>query len=238
MKFCASLSVSLLLLVPAVVSAAPFAYPPEIYAPQWPGPFPYQRDLQWDFTLDPTVSPPAGHYNDPAYSVHYDGRIDPLLYQHDSVRFEGAVEWLPQLGGIGIDNSAGTAFLEGFAVFHIHNLTTTMPTKYLWAEIGSQQPMPFQDLVVPDIMTSLNHTIDWWPSLIYDETAGNEVLELDWWSIQPCPEMEELVLWIRAPVGQTVYVESLHVAVETIPEPCVLAIMAVGAVVLRRRCQR
>ena len=59
-----------------VAQASPFFKPPEDYFPGgvWQTPFPYQRNIFWDFLTDPTTTAP-----------HYEGTDDPVLYPSDWV---------------------------------------------------------------------------------------------------------------------------------------------------------
>ncbi len=236
---------SVLWVCPAVY-ALPFIYPPEdpVWgAPEWETGFPYQRNIMWDFDRDPSNTPPAGQYNDPAYDVHYEGTDDPNLWESDWVTFAGDVEWFETLGRIGIDNTGGCTELEGSVTFHIDNWPDPQLLKHVWTEIESLQPMPFQNCVVPtwgDIPGLLppGYTevdSDWW--LEYDG-VNPEVLENDWIWIEPNPPWEEIRLDIYAPAGEAVYVDSVHIATECVPEPATVVLLALGGLpmlVPRRR---
>ncbi|MBW2329386.1 MAG: hypothetical protein JRF30_00260 [Deltaproteobacteria bacterium] len=57
--------------------AAEFANPPETYAPEWTEPFPYQPDIYWDFSTDPTSNPATeAAFQPPFLKLHQskDGR--------------------------------------------------------------------------------------------------------------------------------------------------------------------
>jgi len=211
------------------VLASEFTNPPEGVAPDWRTDFPYRRNLEWDFDRDPTITPPAGHFNDATYDIHYEGTDDPVLWLLDYAEFEGPVQWFSDLGVIGIDNTSGLLDTEGFAVFHIGDSAPSLPVKHLWAELASLQPMPFQDLVVPDLWVP--NDANWsWQSWQYYDGIAPAVLELDWWQIKPDTAWQDVVLWIQAPAGMAVYVDSFHIAVESVPEPASLILLALGGI--------
>ena len=92
-----------------IAGALPFVNPPETNAPKWCTPFPYQRNIDWDFSTNPQGGPsPTG-----APGAHYEGWLDPDLWGSDFVRFSGDIAWYDTLseitptGLIGIDNRGG-----------------------------------------------------------------------------------------------------------------------------------
>jgi len=118
-----------------------FVNPPEqVWSPPWQGPAPYQRDIYWDFSVNPVGGPsPNG-----TPGAQYAGTLDPVLKDSDVVGFgqTSALQYFTSanspdgVAGIGIENTTG-ATLTGTASFLLDN-TTTEGTKKIWIELTGQ----------------------------------------------------------------------------------------------------
>jgi hypothetical protein len=224
----ALVALSLVLGVPALGS--PFVNPPEQSGYPWSTPFPYQRNILWDFTVNPVGGPtPNG-----TPGAHYEGYLDPLLRRSDFVQFSGGFTWFNTLaisgvdviGAIGIDNRQGTGDLSGTATFHLDNKNDPL-FKHVWIEwVGSQTANVANPvtLVAPPGYTSSGLT------LVKTEPVGSQFRQNLWGQIIPNPLWEEIVFNITVPVGTYWYLDAFHVATECVPEPgtIMLGLSAVG----------
>src|SRR5208337_229395 len=114
-----------------------FVNPPETYwSSVWQTPAPYQRNIDWDFSVNPVGGPsPNG-----TPGAVYEGTLDPALKSSDSVAFTGAVQYYSTVttngytytDAIGIVNT-GTTTLTGTAVFFLDD-TTSAGVKHIWVE--------------------------------------------------------------------------------------------------------
>ena len=95
--------------------ANPFINPPETnWNPPWVTPFPYQRNIDWDFSA---ISPVGGPSTDGTPGAVYEGWLDPSLKSSDYVTFSGGFQWYPSItvgsstygGVIGISNTTDSA---------------------------------------------------------------------------------------------------------------------------------
>jgi len=198
-----------LLAISLTVQATPFQNPPETNAPAWVIGYPYQRNIMWDFSVNPTIKPTS--YNDPNADVHYQGTDDIDSWESDYVEFGEDTEWRDGKIGVWADTDS-MAF--GVATFHIDNMIEERPFKHVWIEM--------------DIFTNMGG-VNWYLGLpegynIVDEwsqTSGG--FTNIWYRIEPNPPWEELKLTFTAGVpmegGCYAYIDSLHVATECIPEP-------------------
>ena len=127
-----------LLAAGTVAPADVFDWPPETHAPVWQTPFPYQRNVNLGFGVNPVAAPGLG-----IPGAVYEGWLDPQLMVGDYVQLSGAVQWFDTLAGftqtglVGIDNRAGASPLSGWLTIRLDNTTSDLPTKHLWTEQDS-----------------------------------------------------------------------------------------------------
>lgn len=238
--------------VPAAV-ASPFELPPEVGAPRWHTVFPYQRNIDWDFSTDPRSTPP-----------HYEGWDDDWLHVSDFVELTGDVHWYDVVPGestdgdgqtgtnqdgdyhgvIGLDNREGQETLQGQAIFHIDNWDTPN-VKHIWEEY---------DFVIFDPTfagSSIIQDLDRGGSSL----EGIEVVSLGqistepklyrqdiWYELIPNPPYEAKIVTFTAAAGTMVIFDRLHIATECVPEPATMSLLAMGVLpvgsLLRRRLRR
>jgi len=230
MKFRTLILIGILALVWAGSALArSFVNDPETYAPEWSTSFPYQRNIYLDFSVDPTYGLPIP-LPGPIPGADYEGYDDPLLWDSDYVQFVGDVEWDPFLGVIGIDNAFGIDPLFGAAIFHIDNWLDN-PLKHIWLEIETIQ-MPFLPpwgMIAPslELPGGYDETGFWLGPI--EDLGGDRYRQNDWWEVKPNPPWENVVINFTALPGQTVYLDSFHVATECIPEPSTILLLGCGA---------
>jgi hypothetical protein len=171
------------------------------------------------------------------------------------VELTGAVNWDSVLGVIGIDNSLGTDPLFGEAIFHIDNWPDPNLCKHIWLEIETIQT-PFTPpfgMIAPSLELPPGYTeTGFWlgPPIQMDPLGDpNRYLQNDWWQVEPNPPWEEIVINFTALPGETMYLDSFHVATECdgvppIPEPSTILLLGCGAlglfgiIIRNRRKQR
>jgi hypothetical protein len=211
-----------------LAQADPFIRPPEIYAPQWYTPFPYQRNINMGFGVSPVGAPGSG-----IPGAVYEGWLDPTLKVSDFVTLNGSVNWYASLAGItqtgliGIDNRLGTQLLTGTAVFHIDNTPELNRFKNIWVETlalsnggGAGAYLEVRDplgaaatyLGGPGIMP-----------------YNGEFLSDYEFQIIPNPLYETIIWNFEAPVGSYIFLDGAHFATECIPEPAAFSLLALGA---------
>jgi hypothetical protein len=194
-----------------VAQAAPFVYPPEVYVPEkWETPFPYQRNILWDFS---TIWP------------HYEGTDDQRLYKSDWWSVSGDVVWFRNEDVIGIDNTGGTGPASGFAVFHIDNWLREWPEKHMWIEIETTGTFNVDytlNIVIPPVGggEGLGATSS-------AQAAGYDI-DSFYGEIIPNPPWEELYINMWVPAGGSIYVTALHVATECVPAPGAILLGSLG----------
>ncbi len=204
---------------------ATFSYPPETYYPDPPGwvfPFPYPRNIFWDFETNPFGGPsPEG-----APGVEYAGWSDSILKANDFVSFTGDAQWysslsdIPGTGLIGIDNRSGSTALSCKISFYITNTVDPGP-KHIWIEWDS-------------------HSLDLDPSVGVGEAYqsnedehGGEYYD-GWWhnymgiSISPNPPSEEISWEFSVEPGEKAVINNISIATECIPEPTTVLLFGAG----------
>jgi hypothetical protein len=223
--------VALALLMGGVAQADPFVYPPETnWTPTWQTPFPYQRNIYWDFN---SVSPVGGPSPNGTPGAVYEGYDDPVLKSTDWVSFSGSAQWYSSwtdyngtfTGGIGIFNTTGEV-LTGTATFEIDDLT------------GGELKLLYQEMVTdnsPGAVVGLSFVLPggytYSNPYFASQTVNSELLDDLGWEITPNPPWEELVVSFQADPGAWAMVDSLHVATYC-PEPTTLVSLGTGALCL------
>ncbi len=201
----------------------------------WYTPFPYQRNINVGFAVNPVASPGSG-----IPGAVYEGWLDPSLKVSDFVSFTGSVNWygtvpgISQTGLIGIDNRSGSGVLTGTATFHIDNTPALNQFKDVWVEALA--------------LTGYQGANAWLSVL---DPQGNPATFLggpgavpynDWWlsdyefRITPNP-LYETVMWeFEVPAGTYMFLDEAHIATECVPEPGTFSLLALGVLaVLWRR---
>lgn len=237
-----SLGVALvLLLLPGIAAASPFDWAPEDYQP-WTGGFPYQRNIDWVFDVDPVGGPsPSG-----TPGAHYEGTADSWLRAGDFVAMGGSMTWyssvsgLPYQGLVGIDNRSGNVPTSGQITFHLSNIPVVTALKRIWVEwdyiaSGTNIPVTF---FVGD--SEGNLPADQWASVARPVDDGGLLRQNLWFELRPNPVWEEIVVQLPfIPTGGYFFIDRFHVATESVPEPASAALLAglggVGLVWFARR---
>jgi len=205
-----------------------FNNPPEDNAAiTWSNQFPYQRNIMLKFDADPVG--PVGKIP----GADYEGYHDPLLWDSDFIEISGDVEWNEAKGALGIFDAEGNE--SGEVIFHFDNWERPWPVKHFYEEMVLQVEQVtgqfYQDVVLPE---GCQVTDDW------DSTSeiGQGRYEILYWlEFQPNPPWEEKVYTFSTTAGGSIYLDSLHIATECIPEPATLSLLVMGALVTvgRRR---
>lgn len=198
------------------IAEAAFVNPPETNAPAWWTNSPYQRDMEWDFSSDPTT-------NNPVYA----GIADPPLSIFDSVSFTGDVAWIPSIAGvtrsgfIGIDNTNGNVTKGGTATFHLANLGWDNPYKHIWKEIEFFQQisvtLPESD-VTEFLGLEQGYTFQT-QTVLLDILSEGFRRENVWYEIQPNPSSEDIIFDFLVEAGTFGVVDNLHIATECVDIP-------------------
>jgi len=211
-----------------------FENPPEVYAPAWSTSYPYQRNIDWDFSTDPEGGPTGSG----APGADYSGYDDPFLWDSDFVQFTGDVQWFdtapgtgtnPYSGVIGIDNRGGLDHLSGTAVFHIDNWPIDNLVKHMWLEVDYATEDGGDFWWYLDLPVGYSET-DW--DFFDDREIGTdpELRRVNFWNeIEPNPPWEEIVIGFEVPVDTFVFIDRFHIATECIPEPSTLVIWSLLA---------
>ncbi len=109
-----TLTFTIVLVAGSLAQADSFDKPPETYAPVWQTRFPYQRNINMGFGVDPVRAPGNG-----IPGAVYEGSLDGDLRVNDYVTLTPYAQWYatsPEIiptGLIGIDNRSGTGRVEG-----------------------------------------------------------------------------------------------------------------------------
>lgn len=232
-----------LLLLPGIAAASPFDWAPEDYQP-WTGGFPYQRNIDWVFDVDPAGGPsPSG-----TPGAHYEGTADSWLRASDFVALGGSMTWYSSVGGlpyqglVGIDNRSGNAPTSGQILFHLDNIPSVTALKRIWIEwdyvaSGTNIPVTF---FVGDSEGNLPQ--DQWVSGVRQIDQDGLLRQNLWFELRPSPSWEEIVIQLPfIPTGGYFFIDRFHVATESIPEPgsaLLLGLSGVGLVWFARRRQQ
>jgi hypothetical protein len=213
------------LMTVGVTQASPFYSPPETnsWGWAWETTYPYQRNITWDFTNSATPT------------VHYQGYDDDLLKSSDYVMaYEGDITW-EEGKGIGFDNTSGDTRLEGMVTFHIDNWIRDWPVKHIWMELESYQNPPGNDPGFDDLVYPLEYNFpegytltgsDY--RLFYDQGNPSNILQVDWWEVEPNPPWEEIGIFFEADPGQEVWLSKFHIATECVPAPGAVLLGGIG----------
>lgn len=216
-----------------LTKADTFVNPPETtWSPPWQTPFPYQRNIEWNFSVNPVCTPSSSG----ATGAVYEGTLDPSLMSSDSVSLGGNVQYYPTLvtadgtytDVLAVDNSTGGTTLTGTATFNLNN-TSNDGVKHIYLEgpfniIGGGELG--YDASAPGSTESNPYGVGFLPysssPLLYLFDAGL--------TLTPNPSEEAVHLYFDADAGSTIILAGLHVATECVPEPSTLALLGVGAI--------
>jgi len=205
--------------------ANPFINPPEINAPDWQTVFPYQRNIYWDFQVNPEGGPPG-----PLPGAHYEGWLDQHLWSSDYVDLSGDVVW-DGYNAIGIGGAGGGS---GEAIFHLDNLINTNPVKHVYLEatvINSDPDYPESFWGPPYLRLPEGYTQhpDYWGYFWTEQENDTWLLDM-WFEITPNPSWEDVVLPFDVPNGKYVWIDDLHIATECVPEPFTMLLLGSGLI--------
>jgi hypothetical protein len=225
--FCLSLFAVVCILL-TNVQASPFYMPPETYSPNWDTPFPYQRNIYSDFSVNPVGTPGSG-----IPGAVYEGFLDPSLKVSDYVTLTGDAQWyesvpgFTQTGLLGIDNRNGTSTLSGQIIFHIDNTANADNEKHVWTELeqlSSQGPG--------------TKVLDPLGNQFYITYSHSEALEFRHyrtviqWDHSPNPPWEDVISSFSITPGNYFLMDNIHLATECVPEPAALTLLTVGVISL------
>jgi hypothetical protein len=224
---------SLFAIMTATAQADQFINPPETYAPVWYTSFPYQRNIDMGFAVNPVAAPSDTGIP----GAVYEGTLDPSLMGSDYVTLNN-VTW--SAGGIGINNVGGNTTLTGTAIFHIDNVDDNLPVKDVWIEaLSTSTGGSFSTQVFdPNVTLGLNlGCLDSPLQRVVGGVYNGDMITDDEWQITPNPLYETVDITFSAPAGDTVFINNLHIATECVPEPATFSLLALGALALLRRRQ-
>lgn len=255
------LSIAVVMLLSPVVCADPFVNRPEEHWPfdgpplynPWVTPFPYQRNIRYDFATDVNTWPqdpavPRAYDSLPGVNVTLQGTDDQILHPSDYIEWEG-LTWFPidpvggsKTGVIGIDNRQGVGPATGQIIFHLDNWDQRREFKHIWkeiiydlcAEVGIEAKME-EILVLPEGFEVVAKEI------VLDNPIGDGYrMENMAWKVWENPPWEEIIITLNVPVGSYAFIDDVHFATECVPEPAsmTLAILGGGALLALRRRRR
>jgi len=221
----------------------PFVNPPETYwNPPWQGGSPYQRDIFWNFSVNPTGGPSS--IGTPG--ALYWGTLDQDLKASDYVTFSDSVQYFTAalspdgLAGFGITN-AGSVTLTGLAQFTLGN-TMNLLQKNIWVELtgvasaSNQATLYIQapgaeylHLPGPQYSVALGY--------YSDKEVQSSFLQDYGYTILPNPPSEVIQFEFNVAPGEYDVINGLHIATECVPEPATFSLLALGTLALlwRRR---
>ncbi len=219
-----------MMIVSGAAFASSFDWAPEDYQP-WSGGFPYQRNIDWQFDVNPVAGPsPSG-----TPGAHYEGTADSWLRASDFVQFGGSMNWyssvsgLPYSGMVGVDNRSGNVPTSGQIVFHLDNIPVVTALKHIWIEwdfISSSETIPVT-FYVGD--SEGNLPTAQWASATRPLDANGLLRQNLWYQLEPNPVWEEIVVQLPfVPKAGYFFIDRFHVATECIPEPASALLAGVG----------
>jgi hypothetical protein len=224
--------VAMAIALAASANAEPFVNPPELYAPGWQTPFPYQRNVYLGFDVNPVGSTGSG-----IPGAVYEGYLDPNLKVSDYVTLTGAAHWYDTLPGvnktgfIGIDNRSGNSTLVGYVDIRLDNTTEPNVVKHLWTE--------WEGLYYPGSGVGMSQNVvsppdnELWQicGIVNAYSIGDNFYRADLgFQKSPNPTEETLMYGFYVPAGQIFVLDNLHIATECVPEPTTLGLLGVGVI--------
>ena len=222
----ATVGLAVLVALGTTAFAEPFEYPPEDTAPGWAWGYPYQRNILWAFDTDPRGDTSPGN------GAHYEGSLDPLLWDSDYVELTGDAGWIqsfgPLPGLVGIFNTT-TAPMSGEIIFHIDNTLWPIDYKNMWLEYDfvAGPNVDFDAVVIPGPGDPFGYEVLDWMSALRMDPDGT-LHQNAWVQIEPNPFWEELVISLTVPPGEFAFIDRMHIATECIPEPASLTLFGLG----------
>ena len=221
-------------------TADPFYYPPEQnWSGTWQTPFPYQRNVLWNFNQNPVGGPsPSG-----TPGAIYEGTLDPTLKASDVVAMSG-FQWYSTYSFsiadtytdcIVIDNTNGTSPITGSLSITLDNTTLPNGVKHMWVETYGVTSNGSAAVETTDTITSTPLGTVTGPFAGQSSLVGlNPPLFVDaqGYTITPNPYEETYTINEYVPSGDWVVYTSVHIATECVPEPTTFTLLGIGAISL------
>lgn len=236
-RFEAALLAATMVVMCAPGHAHSFVRPPETnWKPPWSGTFPYQRNIYWNFSVDPAGG--ASPLGTPG--ADYEGKLDPVLKASDSVvvtgltLFSGATS--PDgVAGIGIDNRNGLTTLTGSIVFSLDNLVDNYPLKNIWIEYSGLESGPAgEPPSSASIEVSARRAVTYGPfrPLPDIDLPSGLILANVGYQLTPNPDHETIAFNLVVPAGHFDVFNTIQIATQSVPEPAtwVTAIAGFGLI--------